>query len=52
MSKLAIIQEFFSFLLARRKWWLWPIVIFLILLGALMVLTEGSAFAPFIYALF
>lgn len=52
MSKLAIIQEFLSFLLARKKWWLWPIVIFLILLGALMVFTEGSVLAPFIYTLF
>ncbi len=52
MSKLSIIGEFWSFLKARKKWWLAPIIIFLILLGALIVLTEGSAIAPFIYALF
>lgn len=52
MSKIAIIQEFWIFLKKRKKWWLMPIVIFLLLLGVLIVLTEGSALAPFIYALF
>jgi len=36
----------------RKKWWLTPIILFLFLFGALIVLTEGSAIAPFIYALF
>jgi len=52
MSKLAIIQEFWSFLMVRKKWWLFPIIIFLILLGALIIFAEGSALAPFIYTLF
>ena len=52
MGKLSIVREFFEFLRYRRKWWLTPIVIVLILLGALIVFTEGSALAPFIYALF
>lgn len=52
MSKLSIIKEFWEFLKVRKKWWLLPIVIFLILLGALIVFTEGSALAPFIYTLF
>jgi hypothetical protein len=52
MSKLSILAEFWSFLKTRKKWWLTPIIIFLILLGALIILTEGSAIAPFIYALF
>ncbi len=52
MSKLAIMSEFWSFLKERKKWWLAPIVIFLVLLGALIVFTEGSAVAPFIYTLF
>lgn len=52
MSKLSIISEFWKFLKARKKWWLAPVVIFLLLLGALIILTEGSAIAPFIYALF
>jgi len=53
MLKLAsILSELWDFLKSRRKWWLAPIIIFLILFGALIVLTEGSAIAPFIYALF
>jgi hypothetical protein len=52
MSKLAIAREFWHFLRVRKKWWLAPIVVTLVLLGALIVLTEGSAVAPFIYALF
>ncbi len=52
MSKLSIISEFWDFLKERKKWWLTPIVIFLVLLGALIIFTEGSAVAPFIYTLF
>ncbi len=52
MGKLAIVSEFWDFLRERKKWWLTPIVIFLAMLGALIVFTEGSAVAPFIYTLF
>jgi len=52
MGKMAIISEFWDFLRVRKKWWLTPIVIFLVLLGALIIFTEGSAVAPFIYTLF
>ena len=52
MSKIKIILEFWDFLKVRKKWWLAPIVIFMVLLGALIVFTEGSALAPFIYTLF
>lgn len=52
MSKASIIAEFWEFLSVRKKWWLAPIVIILLLLGALLILTEGSALAPFIYTLF
>jgi len=52
MSKLSIISEFWDFLRERKKWWLGPIVFILLILGALIVLTEGSAVAPFIYTLF
>jgi len=52
MNKLSAIREFWNFLRVRKKWWLAPIIIFLILLGALIILTEGSALAPFIYAIF
>jgi hypothetical protein len=46
------IFEFWGFLKDRKKFWLAPIVLFLGMLGALIVLTEGSAVAPFIYTLF
>jgi hypothetical protein len=52
MGKMAIVSEFWDFLKVRKKWWLTPIVIFLVLLGALIIFTEGSAVAPFIYTLF
>jgi hypothetical protein len=52
MSKLSIVKEFCLFLKVRKKWWLAPIIIFLFLLGALIIFTEGSAVAPFIYTLF
>jgi len=52
MGKVKIIIELFEFLKVRKKWWLLPIVFFLVLLGALIVLTQGSALAPFIYAIF
>ena len=52
MNKFAIIKEFIAFLRERKKWWLAPIVLFLLLLGALLVFAKGSALAPFIYSLF
>lgn len=51
-KKLAIIGELGSFLRVRKRWWLLPIVIFLVALSALIVFGEGSALAPLIYALF
>jgi hypothetical protein len=50
--KLAIIKEFWNFLCAAKKWWLLPIVIALLVLGALLVFAKSSALAPFIYTLF
>lgn len=41
-----------DFLKVRKKWWLTPVVVMLLLLGLLIVLTQGSAVAPFIYTLF
>lgn len=52
MSKIAILSELWEFLKVRKKWWLGPIILFLLLLGFLIIFTEGSALAPFIYALF
>jgi hypothetical protein len=52
MSKFAILKEFWLFIRERKKWWLGPIIFFLLLLGLLIVFAEGSALAPFIYTLF
>ncbi|MDP7237049.1 MAG: DUF5989 family protein [Candidatus Latescibacteria bacterium] len=52
MSKLSIFSELWAFMRVRKKWWLAPIMIMLILLSTLIVLTQGSAIAPFIYTLF
>jgi hypothetical protein len=49
---LALASEFWSFLRVRKKWWLAPIVLVLGLFGALIVLSQGSAIAPFIYTIF
>jgi hypothetical protein len=51
-QKLGIVGELFEFLWARKLWWLVPMVVVLILFGVLLVLTQGSALAPFIYTLF
>lgn len=52
MSKLSVVSELWQFLKHRKKWWLGPIILFLLLLGFLIVFIEGSALAPFIYAIF
>jgi drug/metabolite transporter superfamily protein YnfA len=52
VSKFSILKEFWQFLRERKKWWLAPIVIFLVMFGALLVFAKGSALAPFIYSLF
>ena len=52
MSKLSILSEFWEFLIVRKKYWLLPIIIVLALFGVLIVLSQGSAVAPFIYTIF
>ena len=49
---MGLLGEFWEFMKVRKKFWLVPIVIILLLLGALITFTESSAVAPFIYALF
>jgi hypothetical protein len=51
-GKLSILLEFWGVLRVRKKWWLAPVVILLLTLGLILVVTEGSALAPFIYSLF
>ena len=49
---IAFLKELCAFMRERKKFWLLPIILILVLFGALLVLTEGSAVAPFIYTLF
>ena len=46
------LKEFYEFLKERKKYWLIPIIIILVLFGGLIVLSQGSAVAPFIYTIF
>jgi len=46
------LREFLEFLKERKKYWLFPILLVLVIFGALIVLTQGSAIAPFIYTIF
>ena len=49
---MSFLKEFWEFLRTRKKYWLFPIIIVLVLFGGLIVLSQGSAVAPFIYTLF
>ena len=51
-GSLALLAELWSFLRVRKKWWLAPIILVLLVLSTLIVATQGSALAPFIYTLF
>jgi len=52
MANQSLISEFWEFMKVRKKFWLLPIIIILLLFGGLIVITESSAIAPFIYTLF
>ena len=52
MAKLSILKEVWEFIKHKKKYWLIPIITILLLVGILLVVTGGSAIAPFIYTLF
>jgi hypothetical protein len=49
---ISFLQEFWAFLRSRKKYWLLPVIITMAIFGGLVVLSQGSAVAPFIYTLF
>jgi hypothetical protein len=49
---LELLKDLWGFMKQRKKFWLAPIILIMLLLGALIVMTQGSAVAPFIYTLF
>jgi hypothetical protein len=52
MSRLSMLRELWDFLRVRKKFWLLPVLLFLLILGIFIALSSSSALAPFIYALF
>lgn len=49
---LSFVQELWAFVVARKRFWLLPVILMMVLFGALLILAQGSAVAPFIYTLF
>lgn len=49
---MSFIKEFYEFIKERKKYWLLPVIIILALFGGLIILSQGSAIAPFIYTIF
>ena len=52
MSKISILKEFWDFIRVRKRYWLLPIIIILLLLSLLVIFGQTSALSPFIYTLF
>lgn len=52
MNRFSIFKELWLFVRVGKKWWLAPLLLVLVLLGMLLMVSQGSALAPFIYALF
>jgi hypothetical protein len=52
VSKSDTVRQIFELLLERKAWWLVPMVVVFLMVGLLIVATQGSALSPFIYALF
>ena len=49
---MSLVRELWAFMRVRKKWWLLPIIVVMVLLGTLLVFAQGSALAPFIYTVF
>ncbi len=52
MATMTLVREFWAFMKVRKKWWLLPIIVVMVLVGSLLVFAQGSALAPFIYTIF
>jgi hypothetical protein len=52
LNKLSIFIELWHFLRVRKKWWLLPLILIVVLFGFILVFAQGSALAPFIYTVF
>lgn len=52
MNQTGLISELWAFMKVRKKFWLLPIIVVMVMVGALLVFAQGSALAPFIYTIF
>jgi hypothetical protein len=52
MASRGIVGELWAFMMVRKKWWLMPTIVVLLIVGALLVFAQGSVLAPFIYTIF
>jgi hypothetical protein len=52
MNSISLLREFWAFMKVRKKFWLLPIIVVMVMVGALLVFAQGSALAPFIYTIF
>jgi hypothetical protein len=52
MASSGMAGELWAFMRTRKKWWLLPIIVMMILIGALLIFAQGSVLAPFIYTIF
>jgi len=52
MSHMALVRELWAFMRVRKKWWLLPIMLVMLVVAALIVFAHGSVLAPFIYTIF
>lgn len=52
VGMLSLVRELFAYMSARKKWWLFPVIFLLLIVGGLLVMAQGSAIAPFIYTVF
>lgn len=52
MSNVSLARDFWAYMRERKKWWLLPIIVVMVLIGTLLVFAQGSVLAPFIYTIF
>lgn len=52
MAGSGLLSELWAFMKARKKWWLLPIILLMVLIGSLLVFAQGSVLAPFVYTIF
>ena len=52
MARRGLVSELWGFMKVRKKWWLLPIILMMLMVGAMLVFAEGSVLAPFIYTIF